>query len=307
MRVFVTGGTGLVGGRLVERLLGRGDQVVILTRRPEAARQKWGGRCSIVQGDPTQRGEWMSSVNDCDAIVNLAGEGIFNHRWTAAIKEALITSRVQATENCVAALAQRPQTADGRAKVLVNASAIGYYGPHGDEELTEESAQGDDFLAGVCSAWEKAAQGAKAHGLRLAIIRIGVVLENGGGALAKMLPPFKMFVGGPIGSGAQYMSWIHNEDLVGLILFALDRADAEGVYNGTAPQPVTNKEFSKALGRMLHRPSFMAAPKFALRLVLGEAAAIVAEGQRVLPRHALAQGYAFRFVDVNAALRDLLT
>jgi uncharacterized protein (TIGR01777 family) len=306
MRVFVTGGTGLVGGRLIERLLGRGDEVLILSRRPEAARAKWGGRGTIVPGDPTERGDWMDAVRNCDAVVNLAGEGIFNQRWSAAVKDKLRTSRLRSTDNVVAALAAQPRTASGQPKVLVSASAIGYYGPHGDEELTEESPPGNDFLATLCADWERSARAATAHGVRLAIVRIGVVLERGGGALAKMLTPFKMFVGGPVGSGRQYMSWIHNEDLVGLMLFALDRPDAEGVYNGTAPQPVTNRDFSTALGRVLHRPSFMPAPKFALRIVLGEAANIVAEGQRVVPRRALAQGYSFRFPDVMAALRDLL-
>jgi uncharacterized protein (TIGR01777 family) len=306
MRVFVTGGTGLVGGRLVTRLLERGDQVALLTRRPEAAQQKWGERCTIVAGDPTQAGAWMDAVKECDAVVHLAGESVFGQRWNEAIKQALVNSRVQGTSNVVAALARQPQSADGRPKVLVSASAIGYYGPHGDEELSEEAAAGADFLAHVCVDWEKTAHTAEAHGIRVAILRIGIVLDREGGALQKMLPPFKMFVGGPVGTGRQYMSWIHIDDLVGLILFALDHREAQGVYNATAPQPVTNKEFSTVLGHVLHRPSFMAAPKFALKLMLGEAAEIVTEGQRVLPRHALAQGYGFRFPQVNEALQDLL-
>jgi uncharacterized protein len=306
MRVFVTGGTGLVGSRLIPRLLERGDNVVALTRRPEVARAKWGERCTIVAGDPTARGEWMAAIQDCAAVVNLAGEGVFSQRWSEAVKRTILTSRVQCTENIVAALSQQRNTAAGQPKLLVNASAIGYYGPHGDEELTEESAPGDDFLARVCVDWEKAALAAKTHGIRVAIVRIGVVLDRDGGALQKMLPPFKMFVGGPIGLGRQYMSWIHIDDLVGLILFVLQHPDAEGVYNATAPQPVTNRVFSTALGHVLHRPSLLPAPAFALRLMLGEVAGLVTEGQRVVPRQALAQGYTFRFPEVNAALRELL-
>jgi uncharacterized protein (TIGR01777 family) len=306
MRIFITGGTGLVGGHLVARLLERGDQVAVLTRRPVAARLKCGERCTIVPGDPGKRDDWMNAVKDCDAVVNLAGENVFGQRWSPEVKQALVSSRVQGTENVVAALAARPTMADGRPKVLVNASAIGYYGPHGDEELTEDAAAGSDFLAQLCVEWEKAALAAKAHGIRVGIVRVGVVLAREGSALQKMLTPFKMFVGGPVGSGRQYLSWIHIDDLVGLIVFLLDRGDAEGVYNGTAPQPVTNKEISQAIGRVLHRPSFMKAPKFALRIVLGEVAGLVTEGQRVLPRHSLAQGYAFRFAEVNGALQDLL-
>jgi len=306
MRVFVTGGTGLVGSRLVERLLGRGDQVVVLSRRPDAVRQKWGDRVSLVAGDPAQRGDWTEAVRACDAVVHLAGEGIFNRRWSAAFKEAIRTSRVQSTENVVEALLAQRRTPEGHPKVLVNASAIGYYGPRGDEELTEEAAPGDDFLAQVCVEWEKAARAAAGHDIRVVILRIGVVLDKAGGALQKMLPPFKMFIGGPIGSGRQYLSWVHVEDLVGLILFALDRHDAEGVYNATAPQPVTNKEFSRALGHVLHRPSFLPTPGFVLRVMLGEVAGLITEGQRVVPQHALAQGYTFQYPDVSVALRDLL-
>jgi uncharacterized protein len=306
MRVFVTGGTGLVGGVVVRRLRERGDAVVVLTRRPERAQQTWGREVSVVAGDPVQPGPWMDTIGECDAVVNLAGEGIFNHRWWTAFKQALRDSRVKSTENVVAALAKHPRRGDGSPKVLVNASAIGCYGPHCDEELDETAPAGGDFLAKLCIDWERAALAAEQHGIRVVLLRTGVVLAKEGGALPQMLTPFKMFVGGPVGSGRQVMSWIHIEDLVGEILFALDHAQMTGPMNGTAPQPVTNKEFSKALGRVLHRPSFMKMPGFMMRVMLGEVASVVTTGQRVLPRKALDAGYQFRFTEVDTALRDIL-
>ena len=184
MRIFLTGGTGLVGSRLIRRLLDRKDQIVLLTRRPEVARQKWADQCSIVQGDPMQPGSWQDAVADCDAVVNLVGESIFSRRWSAPFKELLRHSRVQSTDNVVQALAKSPRTAAGTPKVLVSASAIGFYGPHGDEELTEESAAGSDTMAQLCVAWEKGAQAAETAGVRVTLLRIGVVLDKEGGAEA---------------------------------------------------------------------------------------------------------------------------
>lgn len=304
MRVFVTGGSGLVGSRLKTRLLERGDEVVILTRRPEAIPAQAG--VTAVAGDPTQPGPWMSAIHSCDAVVNLVGEGIFNKRWNAAFKEALVKSRVDSTRNVVQAMKASPKRADGTPKVLVSASAIGIYGPHDDEKLTESSPAGDDFLAKLCVDWEKAAIDAESAGVRVVILRVGVVLDAAGGALAKMLPPFKMFVGGPVGSGKQYMSWIHHEDLVGQIVFALDHSEFTGPMNGAAPNPVTNAEFSKALGKVLGRPSFLPTPAIALRVAMGEVANVVTKGQRVLPARSIEAGYSFRFAEIEPALRDVL-
>jgi NAD dependent epimerase/dehydratase family enzyme len=329
MRVFVTGGTGLVGSLLVKKLRERGDQVVALSRRPDAAKQLWGDAVTVIVGDPVQPGPWMEAVSDCDAVVHLAGEGIFNRRWSQEFKDLIYSSRIKSTDNIVAALGKEsrvrrdapyggapgspassplapPEGLGAKARVLVNGSAIGYYGPHGGEELTENSLAGNDFLAKVCLDWEKAAQAAIVHGIRVVLLRTGVVLDQNAGALAKMLTPFKMCVGGPIAGGTQHMSWIHNEDEVGLILFALDHPEVDGPINATAPNPVTNKEFSKALGKVLGRPSFLPTPGFALRVLLGESSQIITQGQRVLPRKALSAGYAFKFSDVEAALRDLL-
>jgi uncharacterized protein len=304
MRVFVMGGTGLVGTRLIGKLRDRGDQVMLLTRRAAVARDKFGEGVTVVEGDPMTAGPWMDRVEECDGVINLVGEGVFNRRWNEEFKKLLYDSRVKSTDHVVQALVRKPRTNAGEPKVLVNASAIGYYGSRGDEELTEESTQGDDVLARLCVDWEKAARAAESDGVRVAVVRVGVVLDRTGGALKQMVTPFKMFIGGPIGSGKQWMSWIHHEDVVGIFLLGLDHAEARGPLNGTAPNPVTNKVFSKALGGALGRPSFMPTPKFGLRVMLGEVAGVVAGSQRVLPKKPLALGYAFRFPEVDAALRD---
>jgi uncharacterized protein (TIGR01777 family) len=306
MRLFITGGTGLVGARLIQCLEKRQDKVDLLTRRPDAARARFGPTVNVVEGDPTKAGPWMESAAECDAVVNLAGENLFGRRWNDEFKKLIRDSRVQATVNVAGALAKNPRRPDGVPRVLVNASAIGIYGPRGDEELTEESNPGDDFLSSVCLAWEQAARDAESAGIRVVRMRIGVVLDKAGGALAPLLTPFKLGAGGPLGSGRQWMSWIHHEDLAGLFLLALDKVEATGPVNGTAPHPVTNKEFSKALGRALHRPAVMPLPGFMLRLRLGEVADLVVTGQRVLPRRALALGYSFRFPTIDAALVDVV-
>jgi uncharacterized protein (TIGR01777 family) len=306
MRVFVTGGSGLVGSRLIRALSKRRDEVVLLTRRPEAVQPTLGSSCVIVAGDPTQTGPWMDAVDNCDAVVNLTGENLFNERWGDAFKQRLRASRVLSTHNIVQALARKPRTASGVPRVLVNGSAIGYYGPRGDEELTEDSPPGNDFLARLCVDWEQPALAAEKQGIRVAVVRTGVVLDKAGGALAKMLTPFKMGAGGPVASGKQWVSWIHHEDLVGILRLALDNAGARGPLNGTAPQPVTNRDFATALGRALSKPSFMPTPAFALKMMLGEVADVLTTGQRVVPRKAQALGYAFRFPELDAALQDVL-
>jgi uncharacterized protein len=302
MRVFVTGGTGLVGSLLVKKLRERGDSVVLLSRRAEAAQQF--PDCKIVLGDPAQPGPWMDAIADCDAVVHLAGEGIFNRRWSQEFKDLIYSSRIKSTDNVVSALGKTASPASG--KTLISASAVGIYGPHGDEELTEDGLPGNDFLAKVCNDWEKAAQAATVHGVRVVLLRTGIVLDKNGGALKQMLTPFKMFAGGPVGSGKQWMSWIHKEDEVGLILFALDHAEISGPLNATSPKPVTNRDFATALGNALGRPSFMPTPGFMLRIMLGESAQIVTTGQRVLSKKAQGAGYVFKFTDVEVALKDLL-
>jgi uncharacterized protein (TIGR01777 family) len=306
MRVFVTGGTGLIGRRLVQKLLDRGDQPVVLTRRFAAARQSLGPKCELIEGDPMQAGDWINAVADCAAVINLAGENIFNRRWGKRFKQLLADSRILSTRHVVQALGHKPVAASGRPKVLVNASAIGIYGPRDDEELTEASQPGNDFLANLCVEWETEALKAQAAGVRTAMIRVGAVLDKEGGALAKLLTPFKLFAGGPVGKGQQWMSWIHHADVVGLFLLALDNGQAAGPINGTAPNPVTNRQFATALGRALHRPSFLPTPPFGLRVLLGEVADVVTQGQRVLPQRALTLGYLFQYPTVDGALREIL-
>ncbi len=306
MRVFVTGGTGLVGRRLIRRLRERGDPAVILTRRAGHARQWFGPDASVVEGDPMREGVWMDALAECDAVVHLAGENVFGRRWNEDFKKLLRGSRILSTQHVVAALRRQPMRVDGQAKVLVNASAIGYYGPRADEELTEDSSPGSDFLAQLCIEWEQTARAAESAGVRVAMVRVGVVLDKEGGALAKLLTPFKLGAGGPVAGGRQWISWIHHADLVGLFLFALDRAGATGPINGTAPHPVTNREFGKTLGRVLHRPSFVPTPGLALRLLVGEAADLVVTGQRVLPKRALVLGYSFQYPRLEAALAQIL-
>jgi hypothetical protein len=304
MRVFVTGGTGLIGARLIRALRGRGDAVVVLSRRADAWRRV-GVDVEVLVGDPTEPGEWQNAIVGCDAVVNLAGAGLFDRRWSAAYKAAIRDSRVRVTEQVAAALAKQPRRADGSAKVFVSGSAIGYYGPHGDEELDETSPPGDDYLARVCVEWESGAAAATAAGVRVVLLRTGVVLDRAGGALKQLWTPFRLGVGGPVGSGKQYMSWIHHADEVGIILLALDRPDAAGPVNATAPRPVTNREFGKALGRALGRPAVLPTPAVALRLMLGEVAGLVTAGQRVLPRKAEALGYQFQYPDIDSALRQI--
>jgi uncharacterized protein (TIGR01777 family) len=307
MRVYLMGGTGLVGSRLITRLLQRKDEIVLLTRRPDVARAKWSGTVTITEGNPMEAGAWMKAIDDCEAVINLVGEGIFSRRWNADFIQLLRTSRVLSTENVVKALAVKPQNTHGRPKILINASAIGYYGPHGAEQLTEDSPAGEDLLADICVAWEIAAKGAETFGIRTTRVRIGLVLDAQGGALPQMMLPFKLFIGGPIGlTGSHYVSWIHYEDLVGLLLLALDNPNCQGVLNGTAPAPVTNKEFSKALGHVMHRPSIIPTPKLMLRLAMGKVVGVIATGQRVLPAKALALGYQFRFPEVEPTLANLI-
>ncbi len=306
MRVFVTGGTGLIGKRLVRALHGRGDAVVLLTRRPDAARKEFGPACTVVEGNPTQAGSWAGAVEECDAAVNLAGEDLFSKRWDAAFKQVLRDSRIRSTENVVQALARRPQTAAGVPKVLVNASAVGYYGPREDEELTEESPPGGDFLARLCVDWEQAARMAEAASMRVAVVRTGVVLDREGGALRRLLPQFQMGMGGPTGTGRQWVSWVHHADVTGVLLLALDNPDARGPLNAMSPSPVRNAEFAETIGKALRRPSFLPTSSFVLRWMLGEAAEAVLTGQRVLPKRALALGYPFRFPTLDEALTDVL-
>lgn len=300
MRVILTGGTGFIGCRLAARLVARGHDPVVFTRDASRSHDALHPKARVVSwadGAP----EWESLVDGAGGIVNLAGETIAQ-RWTSGSKERIGRSRTAAVERLLGAIGK----AKAKPGVVVNASAVGYYGPHGDEELSEESPAGSDFLARTCVAWEEAARRFEALGIRTVRTRIGIVLGPEGGVLAKLLPLFRLGGGGPVGSGSQWMSWIHVEDLVDLFVWALETPEVTGVLNATAPRPVTNREFGKALGRALHRPAFAPAPALALKLALGEMSTLVLDGQRVLPRRALSLGFTFRHPELEGALGDLV-
>jgi uncharacterized protein (TIGR01777 family) len=299
MKLVIAGASGFIGSMLVERLWQRGDALVLLSRNPRspaaAPNTKW---LVWVPGDS---GGWVESIDGADGVVNLAGEGIAEKRWTERQKELIRSSRIDSTRALVQAIAK----AKVKPKFLINASAVGYYGARGDETLTEESAPGKDYLARVCVAWEEEAKKAQDQGVRVALIRTGIVLAKGKGALAKMVPPFKFFVGGPLGSGKQWMPWIHIEDEIGLILFLIENAKAQGSFNVTAPNPVTMEEFSQALGKVLNRPSWASVPASAVTLLLGEMADMVLAGQKALPKAAEKLGYNFKHPTITEALESL--
>ncbi|MCW3012887.1 MAG: hypothetical protein JWO90_3291 [Solirubrobacterales bacterium] len=299
MNVTITGATGLIGTKLVAALKARGDTVTVLSRNPAKAREALG--VEAVAWDPSTGPAPAGAISRRDAVIHLAGEPVAQ-RWNAKVKAAILESRETGTRNLVAGIA----AAEPKPAVLVSSSAVGYYGGHGDERVPESSPAGDDFLADVCVRWEREADLAEGLGLRVVKIRTGVVLDATGGALKTMLPPFKAGVGGPVAGGGQYMPWIHVDDIVGLYLKALDDTSWSGAYNGAAPEPVTNKEFSKALGRALHRPSFSPVPAFAIKLLYGQMAEIVTQGQRAVPERVLAGGYAYRQADLQPALEDAL-
>jgi uncharacterized protein (TIGR01777 family) len=299
MRVAVTGATGLIGSRLVAELLERGDQVTAFSRDPARAERELGVAAS--RWDPEDGPAPADILSLADGVVNLAGENLVR-RWTGGAKAKIRSSRVEGTRNLVAGL----RAADPRPAVLVSGSAVGYYGPRGDERVDESGAAGSDFLSRVCEDWEAEADEARALGMRVVRVRTGVVLAGGGGALAKMLPPFKAGVGGPVAGGQQYVPWVHLEDVVGLILAALDDDRWSGPVNATAPEPVTNAELSKALGRALRRPAVLPVPGFALSVLYGEMGQVVTTGQRVVPARALELGYDFRHADLDEALRSAL-
>ena len=299
MKVTVTGATGLIGTALVAALKGRGDEVTVLSRNPEQASRELG--VEAVAWDPMAEPAPSSAISGRDGVVHLAGEPVAQ-RWTESVKRSIRASRDLGTANLVAGIA----ASEPRPGVLVSSSAVGYYGKHGAEIIDESAPAGSDFLAEVCVEWERRARAAEELGLRVVIVRTGVVLDSGGGALKTMLPPFRAGVGGPVAGGKQYMPWIHLDDIVGIYLAALDGAGWSGPVNGTAPEPVTNAEFSKALGRALGRPAIFPVPAFAIRTLYGEMAEIVTEGQRAVPARTLESGYVFQQPELDAALRSAL-
>jgi hypothetical protein len=301
----VTGATGVIGRRAIAAMLDRGDQVVALARDAGRGRDSLGGRVDVhAWPDPKHAPAPAAALEQADAVLHLLGEPIAQ-RWTDDAKREIRDSRVLSTRSLVAAIAQLPE--DRRPRTLVSQSATGYYGPRGDEPVDESGPAGDDFLAGVTVEWEREASHAASAGVRVTTTRTGVVLSPSGGALEKMLPPFKLGVGGPVAGGKQYVPWIHLDDVVGAMLRCLDDEAATGAVNLTAPNPVTNAQLSKTLGRVLHRPALLPVPGIALRALYGEMATIVLTGQRAIPTHLAKLGYQFRHAELEAALRDVLS
>ncbi len=337
MRIVVTGGTGFIGVPLCRALVADGYQVTVLTR---SASHGGTAPCRAVSWQPPALGSWASELNGADGVVNLAGQPVIGRRWTSAYKRQILESRMQSTEAIVQAISQVSR----RPAVLVNASAVGYYGPRDpavgprpwpwaplavparaagrdvrptrgvgagatglpvglhEQSLTEAASPGQDFLAQTCQAWEEAARLAEPLGVRVVRLRIGLVLAEEGGALGRMLPAFRFGLGGPIGSGVQWVSWVQRADLIGLIRWALKESRVSGAINATAPNPVTMDEFAKTLGRVLHRPAVMRVPAFVLRTALGEMAEMLLSGQRVVPEAALKLGYSFAYPHLSEAL-----
>ncbi|MEL6157597.1 MAG: TIGR01777 family oxidoreductase [Cyanobacteria bacterium J06554_11] len=305
MKIAVTGATGFVGTQLVDRLVTEGHDVTVLTRSVSKARKVFAGSkfkpVDYVTYVPTQSGEWQAAISGCEGVVNLAGEPI-SERWSAERKQRILDSRKVGTQKLVEAIINAEQ----KPKVLVSSSAIGYYGTSETAEFFETSEPAEnDFLSQVCQAWEAEANKAKDAGVRVTIVRTGIVLGDGG-AIAKMITPFKLYAGGPIGSGRQWFSWIHLDDLVSLFLKALLDPSMHGVYNGTAPEPVRMNDLCKTLGEVMDRPSWLPVPDFAIEALLGDGAVVVLKGQKVLPERTQAAGFSYQYAEPKEALKDVV-
>ena len=301
MRVFITGGTGFLGRTLTGKLLAEGHSVTILTRS-QPQRQQYTPTLAYVTGNPMRPGSWQEEMAKHEVVINLAGASIFR-RWNEESKKILRESRIETTRNIVTGLAARA----GKPTTLLNGSAVGYYGFHADDqEINEAGANGNDFLAHLTRDWEATALGAEQYGVRVIPCRIGVIIGPDGGALQKMLTAFRFGLGGPLGSGKQWFSWIYLDDLVNALLFLIHNHTITGPVNCSAPQPVTNREMSKTLARVLRRPMFPAAPAMLVKLVLGEFGSVLLEGQRVVPEKLTANGFSFSQPNIESAFRKVL-
>ena len=300
MKILITGGTGFVGTQLTSRLIQDGQAVTILTRSIKKSDKVPKG-VSYLQGDPTQKGPWQEAIKKHEAVINLAGASIFS-KWTEEHKKAIRESRVSTTQNIVEGIPSQPE----KQFTLFSTSAVGYYGFCGDEELVEDSPPGNDFLARIAKEWEGEALKAKEKGTRVVITRFGIVMGEKGGALSQMIPLFQKYIGGPIGSGRQWFSWVHIKDLAESFAFLLKHPEISGPINVCSPNPVRNRDLAKALGKALHRPSFIPAPGFMVKWVLGEFGSVILEGQRVIPRRLLDNGFVFQYPDIKKALESIV-
>lgn len=301
MRVIIAGGTGLIGRPLAAVLISEGHEVVVLSRNPVTTKNMPTG-VTLTEWDGASAAGWGHLADGAGALINLAGEGIADGRWSEERKARILNSRVQAGEAMVQAIEQ----ASAKPSVLIQASAVGYYGPRGDEVVTEASSPGSDYLARVCFAWEASSAAASKLGVRRPILRTGIVFSNDGGAFPKMLLPFRLFAGGPIGSGKQWYPWIHIDDEVRAILFLLNHGEADGPFNLAAPEPLTNKELAQVIGKVMGRPAFFPMPGFAMQAIFGEMATVLLDGQRAAPERLQALGFTFNYPTAEAALRALL-
>lgn len=302
MKILITGGTGLLGRSLCKLLRQAGHEPVVLSRNAASARTRLDSGIEVIEWQPRRERIPLEALHGVGAVINLAGENIGAGRWTASRKEAILSSRVDTTRALVKAfcdLSTRPE-------VLISGSAVGYYGTHGDEELTETAPPGTDFLARVCQAWEEEAYKATKLGMRVVTLRTGIVLSNEGGSLPRMVLPFRWYLGGPLGSGKQWLSWVHLDDALEIIRFALEHPTLDGPINVTAPHPVRQREFASALGQVLKRPSWLRVPAVILKVALGEMAEMILTGQRVIPARLIDAGYRFRYSSLLDALKDFL-
>ncbi len=297
MNILLTGGTGFIGKALCKSLLEKNHQLTVLSRRPEKVHSLCGDAVEAIDNL-----DKLDAEASFDAIINLAGEGIADARWTTKRKQILKDSRIKTTEQLVSFI----DRANNKPDVLVSGSAVGFYGDKGNVALDENSLPYDDFSHRLCAEWEEAANNAEAYGVRVCILRTGLVIGNDGGFLKRMLPPFKFGLGGRLGDGSQWMSWIHRDDLIKMMELLIDSPTLLGVFNGTAPNPVTNDEFTRCLAKTLNRPAFLPAPAFALKILLGELAELLLGGQRAFPKRIQDAGFQFTFENLEDALRDVL-
>jgi len=302
MKIIVAGGSGFIGSELIRRLVDAKHDVVLLSRNPGAARQLEKDSLKIVQWDGKTVGSWSQFIDGADAVINLSGENIAAKRWSESQKTRLINSRIDPTR----AILQSINQATKKPRVLVSASAVGYYGNFGDGDVTETQPKGEGFLSNLCEQWEQEALYAEKYGLRVVLLRIGIVLEPSGGALKKMLPPFKLLIGGPLGSGKQWFPWIHREDVLNVILFALENDSLSGAVNAASPSPVTMKEFACSLGKVMGKLSWISVPSVILKIGLGEMSEMLLGGRRIIPKKLLDNAFVFQYPDLDNALDGLM-
>lgn len=301
-KIIITGATGLIGTKLCRALFIRGDEVTVFTRSIESAKKILGDKFIYVRWDYKNPIQWQDSLMDQDAVIHLAGANLFGRRWSKEYKKIIIESRELSTRNLVSGL----RNSQSKVKVFISSSGIGYYGSRGDEILTEKSKLGNDFLAHICDIWERETEKANEIGIRTSMLRQGIVLSDKGGALEKFIPAFKLFIGGALGNGKQWFPWIHIDDLMAIYLFIIDNAEISGAVNVVSPETVRMNEFAKTLGRVLNRPSIFKVPEFALKILVGEAAAALVSSQRAIPKKLIDTNFKFKFDRLEDALKDLL-